>query len=261
MTSSSRKTDPLHGWLSENVRLTAFTNQPYTSAARSWWEKCVGQDATEFSEKPTRGEIVARLDSPDGSFKTSLSVSPTRIDWQTEALPIYSDAKRFGELPNCGTFSEALARLDGVAQRWLPIASPITRLAFGCVLLQPVGDKNEGYSELGKFLNFLKIDAKGSQDLLYQINRPRTQKVTGKKVVINRLSRWSVGELRPISISIGSEGVAPVEDGPSMSFIRLQMDMNTVGEPNVTFDPAAASEIWPTLLEFAREIVAKGDVP
>jgi hypothetical protein len=51
------------------------------------------------------------------------------------------------------------------------------RLGFAPTLLAPVRDRVEGYDLLSKLLPAVRIDAANSEDMFWQINRPRKSKV------------------------------------------------------------------------------------
>jgi len=134
---------------------------------------------------------------------------------------------------------------------------PLTRLAFGVVMSFPVKDREQGYKALAKLLP-LPIDAEGSSDLFYQINRPRRVAVGSEEYSINRLSKWMVAQLSGLLLQgAGAESFALL---PTF-VVKVELDINTTPASDRRFDSGKAAQMLECLEELAKEISTRGDIP
>jgi hypothetical protein len=116
----------------------------------------------------------------------------------------------------------------------------------------------EGYRLLSKLLHSIEVDPENSEDIFWQINRPRASKsISGR---INRLSKWSVLQTRAMTIQVGGEASIAASAGPSQFAVRVDLDVNTPpSDESLPPDqiPLILDELWNS----ADEIAANGDVP
>ena len=101
----------------------------------------------------------------------------------------------------------------------------ISRLAFGTVAICPTSSRESGYRELSPYLPTFQLDAEGSSDFSYQINRPRQIAVDKKSCKVNRLGRWSVSAVRSVQMML-SEGSHPKSHAtPAFHAVRVEVDI------------------------------------
>ncbi len=129
-------------WLIESLRFTGFFS-PAATIEQDWWRRVVGGP----SEAQT---IRARI----GGYQETglvdhrrllLSVEPTRVDWRFTPARANVDA---GALSLLGSISENTRTFCQLMNRWLEIAPPMVRLAFGAALVIEVADPGRGYDLL-----------------------------------------------------------------------------------------------------------------
>jgi hypothetical protein len=151
-----------------------------------------------------------------------------------------------------GIFIDAMDRL--------PSAYPNTkRIAFAGVAELEVADRATGYRKASDYLPF-DVDAETSSEFAYQINRPRSSCVLNG-LSINRVSRWSVGMFRHVTIQVSPGGISAAPTPPDPKYhLRLEFDINT----DPTFAGVLERAIFPHLMrelvQFGEEIVQQGDL-
>jgi hypothetical protein len=157
----------LEGWQAESFRLTAFPS-PAAAPTTDWWVELLREPP---EQKTSRLKGVVRRE--EGDFKEGrlvLEVQSMRVDWHYAlSQQAHLEAEGFGTL---GPFPAALEPFQDLMLRWLEIAPPLQRLAFGVALILPTEDLAASYQQLAAYLPF-RVDTEGASDFLYQINRPR----------------------------------------------------------------------------------------
>lgn len=257
------KTAQALNWEAESLRLTAFVHPSAQVKPHGWWAALTGLDPENRTEKPSRGELSESGNYLKGSL--SLLVQPGRVDWfllpVQPADPIALDISQ----SSLGDFSPAVWSFVELMAKWLPSSPPTIRLAFGGVLNRRVSGKTDGYKELSKFMNFVKID-EASTDFFYQINRPRTVNF-GKNFLINRLSKWSVGAAQLLRVAMPA---SPIVSGPAMIYTpadsvifncRLELDISTPGQLQDEIPAHLLAPILQGLVKLGEEISVRGDIP
>jgi hypothetical protein len=146
------------------------------------------------------------------------------------------------------------------AKKWLTVAPPFLRIAYGLILVRPVAGRREGYLELTKYLPAVEIDAENSSDLSYQINRPRAlTSLTDEKA--NRLSKWSVGLLVVDAFAMSAARQGGRRDRVSEEHnCRVELDMNTSAERTEPLPNERVLAVFEELVGLAAEIAEKGDI-
>lgn len=193
-------------WSVESLRVTAFPvrGTPILSPD-IWWETAAGHPPDTTTKKPKEGLAQASGDILDGKIHMSITCMPERIDWQWQ-----SSEKNLAILgfPVLGDFKVLLEDFVNIVKNWLQSEClPLQRLAFGSVLLHEVENKIEGYLELTRLLPSVQIDAEGSTDFGYSINRPRPSKLGIEGLLINRLSKWHLIAVRTLRIPNDNQDV------------------------------------------------------
>jgi hypothetical protein len=243
-------------WTAESLRLTAFSTTPVTERV-NWWHDLFG-DAPETSTVSKKSGIAEVQEAgPLKPGRLALRIQINRIDWVWS--PSEEQAPDFW--PSLGTFTEVVEGFVPLMQKWLAIAPPLNRLAFGAVLMMPVDSREHGYRLLGeRYLPALKIDPVGSSDLNYQINRPRPSR-TLPNLAINRLSKWSVLFVRRHLLGVQGDTMRTDKGEEPRHFCRLELDLNTA--PIFDRDLAGSSlgPAFDELRALALEIAERGDIP
>jgi hypothetical protein len=245
-------------WRVESLRVTAFPSPTTRLDDTQWWPTVFGQPAeTRVSRPRLAGYQEA---GPFERGKAILTVAPARIDWHFAPVEPVADADPVALL-NVGSLSEAIPPFFGIMSRWLPLAPDLQRLAFGATILLPSADAPDAYKHLQRLIPSVRIDGRSS-DLLYQINRPRASRSGIANIQINRLSKWSVGLLQRVLLSVTPTGVQQImQEANATTVIRLELDTNTAPSFVGNLPRERLSEILDELADLAVEIAIRGDIP
>ncbi len=254
---TSPSTPPERLWYANTLRLTAFPSPSTQFNATGQWERVVGQAPDSQTIQPARGIVEETGKFDDGQLQ--LMAQPVRIDWNY-VIGNFPDPN--APLSNVEvSFAVALQSFFRVAECWLRIGLGIKRLAFGAILTRPAQNRADGYREIATYLNNnVKLDPEGSSDFSYQINRPR--KLTGEpQIKVNRLSKWSVGQVQFTQIAV-NPGMSPyVTTGEPVLSLRLELDINTDADYQGDLPQENLTDLFHRLTGEAIEIADKGDVP
>lgn len=247
----------LEAWQAQILRLTAFPSPAAQVTEPSWWTDLVGQPPETRTLQPKRGG-----QHEEGRFegrKLVLRVEPTRIDWLFTPIDDGEEGEIFSTI---GTFPESLTAFLRLMFHWFEIETCplVQRLAFGAILLQPVEDRQAGYRLVSTYLPSVQLDAEGSSDFLYQINRPRNSDSGITALRVNRLSKWSVAARRRAEFSLGPGGVGYFP-GQEHFACCLELDINTVADFQGELHREQLPRIFEELVELGKEIAAEGDIP
>jgi hypothetical protein len=107
----------------------------------------------------------------------------------------------------------------------------------------------------------MKLDAEGSSDFLYRINRRRLSQSGIENLQINRLSTWSVARAEYQAFALESGGIPRVIRGEPIFACRVELDVNTAAEFEGKLLPDQSLKIFTELIELAHEILLEGDRP
>lgn len=244
-------------WEVENLRLTVFPtpNQQFTNSA-NWWEGVAGSDPETISQQPKNA--LTQYSGPFGdNAKLTLTIRPDRIDWLLTVNDTQLETEFF---PIIATIEKVLPPILSALENWLVHeCPPCLRIGWGAVLLLPVRDKVEGYNRIGEYLPEVKLDAENSTDFTYSINRPRKSKLVND-VTINRLSRWSVINIKRFQLPglVNNQFPAPILE--ERHACRLEMDVNSSQECQKQFSKEEILNITNELVSLADEIAKNGDI-
>ena len=246
------------GWDAEILRATAFYNpdEPVTDAARVW-EVVTGQTPDRVSSRPREG-----AQSAEGGVQDSVLVVNTqvgRIDLNLRPMPPAPNVRMDGFL-TLGPFPDLLPRFVAAAENWLRESPSCIRLAFGSVLLREAESISTGNEEINRLLPSVQIDASGSTDFFYQINR-RRRSLSTSGVLVNRLSKWSVMQGGSVDLVAGLGPGIQVSSGQAFYGCRLELDVNTIGPRNHPIPKAKTTDLFKELTNLGKEIAEKGDIP
>ncbi len=255
-TPNSQRTAPLTSLHAETLRLTAFPLPTTRLGETSWWNDLVGTQPERKVSRPRKEEY--REEGPYKDRNLVLQVQLNRIDWNL--LQIADKLKEPEALPSIGPFLDSLEVFVPLILRWLEMAPPIQRLAFGAVLLVPVGDRQEGYQQISAYLPSVQLDPKRSGDFFYQINRPRPSTSGISGLTINRLSRWSVASFKKVEYVIGPQSTQQFP-GEETVASRIELDISTAADFQDELPRERLPAILKELVNLGEEIAHKGDIP
>lgn len=245
-----------------DLRVTLFHSGEVVIDPTGTWERVVGAKPDSCRSNPKTGQLVEIGTYGDSQLELVFASEPSegRLEWHLRAPDLFeSQHASFDETPRV-----LLQLMDKYIQT-LSIQF-VQRAALGVSVLRGVENLSQGYSEISKYLPF-QVDYADCSDFLYQINRKRPSKVLlGTEV--NRLMKWSVVVMgRRILRLTGSRLaetmvrdaliVKPVDDQVALN---LELDINTATNEDSSLDVGKLSGLLKEFAEFAREIVAKGDV-
>lgn len=241
-------------WQAQAARLTAFPVPETKLSAVDWWERLLPEQPSETSTKHAKTGIYEE----EGDFESGrlmLRVQRLRVDWNYSA----NITEAAEEIPTLGPFPDTTTNFCSLMYRWFEIAPPISRLAFGAVLIQPVEDRPKGYELITNYVKALQIDTEHSSDLLYQINRPRPSK-TISDLTLNRLSKWSTLLVQGVSIHLRGGVVQPGVVADTLHAGRLELDINTSEEFSAELPKAQLADLLSEFVELGTEIASVGDI-
>jgi hypothetical protein len=246
--------------LIESLRLTAFTGAA-SAKEITWWSDITGKQPEARTARPPMGFL-----QETGMFEGRtliLTIQPGRVDWVLNPGP--SDVERKSdELSSIGRFPSALSAFVPPMLHWLSLGPPISRLGYGATLLEPAADRVAGYKRLAEFLPTVRIDPAGSEDFLYQINRPRPSALGIANLRINRLSAWSVAAVQKFSVAFAfPQHSLPAQSqlGDILMAVRIGLDISTPANFQGDLPQEALGSILEELVGLASEIALRGDVP
>lgn len=243
-------------WRVEALRLSAFFVSSSQVDPSNWWETVVGDPPENRNVQPKAG--TRQEEGPYGGGRLILTVQPNRADWLfVPAFDQQTGGPAFDQLP---LYDAALGTFLQITERWLETSSSLSRLAFGAILDIPVQDRPTGYRQLTRYLRNVQIDPDNSSDFLYQINHPRESKKT-PGLLINRLSKWAVALAKFSQVAMGPTLLEYIISGDERCFARLELDINTAPERQVTISEKQLPSLFSELVELATEIAIRGDVP
>jgi len=246
-------------WEVSTLRLTAFPDPAIEFDHSSWWIDVAREpaDTRVIEQKRERH----RDEGPVEGGMLVLEVQRGRIDWLFHAPEPDPEMDR---IPSMGDLPRVLETFCELMSRWFEVneCPTVTRLAFGAVLLYPVGDRETGYRQLAPYLPSVQLDPAGSSDFSYQINRSRDSISGIAGLRINRLSRWSVLRFGRISLllrpAVTELRSVPVQDHFAC---RLELDINTYADYREALGREQLPRVFQELVALGREIVANGDIP
>lgn len=248
-------------WQTESLRFTAFPVGGAAKLDESWWQAVTGQPPETKTVQPN----VLAENGPirDGRYRLVLNCIPGRIDWVLTGNNPPNGAPD-GAFPLAGLLEEALDSFQELIAPWLPSCPDVQRLAFGVVVLHPVSTVPEGYRLLQNYLPDLKLDADGSSDFSYSINRPRPSSVGIDGLLVNRLSKWGVVRIQRMrlmaSLGVGAPLLQQIELGGDFTAARLELDLSTSADFTKALPRENLPALWKELVGFCVELTDKGDV-
>ena len=237
-------------WLVQVLRFTAFPQYNDRAKEEGWWEVVVGAPADSRTIKPK--ENLFQDDGEFGDGRLSLAIRPGRVDWVWSAN-VFADLTAV-TIPSLGSFPKTLGTFRETIDKWVDIAPPLVRLAFGTILDQQAQDKLSTYNLLQSYLPAVKLTPESSSDFVYQINRPRNSQAA-PGYTINRISKWM--GMRGV-ISVNENGVVLSKE---FNVARLEIDASSQIDANVPIEKSKVQPLLHELIGTTEEIIRTGDKP
>jgi len=244
-------------WQIEMLRLTAFQIPPSSVSNPEWWKIVTGEEPEIVSSRLKEGTHAE--EGPFCNGKLVNQIKPNRIDW---LLTSGREQKDLGSMV-VGPFSETLKAFLSLMSKWLGSATcpTVYRLAFGAVLLLPVGSLSAGYKKLVPLLPSVELKTEKASDFMYQINRPRNSHSGVPGMEINRLSKWSVATTFGVGFWFSPKGVETTHREEEQFACRLEIDINTRPSEYQPLPKEKSNTLLEELAELGKEIATKGDIP
>jgi len=241
-------------WRAASLRLTAFPSLTMDAPAEDWIRELTGQPPEQITRKRT-GQIEGL--GLFGTRKLTLNVEPVKIEWQLR--PAVEDFTDDNEIATLGSFSQAFDDFLEMMLKWLDNQPfEFDRIAFGCELMIPVENQPDGYKILAPYLHNVKFISEDFTDFLYQINRPRENGVGIEGLLINRLSKWSVGKY--VRMAILANGQLMPLSNEDRFFCRLELDINTSQHFKGALPSIKINAVFHELVDLGRGIAIQGDI-
>lgn len=186
-------------WQPGLLRVTAFYSVPLDLRTVDWWERLTGHPSETRNVRSGTGQLLEEGTVDGRLFR--LVVQPARVDWLL--LPVEEeDGSLFSLL---GNFEECTFSFTKLVSEWFEQAPALTRLAFGTQLFIPTADQGQALRIIADLLPHVKIDWRGAENFLLQINRPQPcETLPGQW--INRLAKYETVVRRNVVALLSVEG-------------------------------------------------------
>ena len=244
-------------WDVQSLRATTFHPRAIDlQLGTQWWETVVGESPEQVLIRPK--EKLARLSGVLDENQVALMVRPERVDWGIQAA-VEDSSEEGQDIETLGHLANAIDAYSKLFDNWLGISPDVLRLAFGAVLVRKIEDHASANRVFSRFLPDVTLDEMGSEDFLYQINRPReSHRMPGLR--INRLTKWSVMQFGTISLEFGPSS-GHLTSGPQGLACQLELDINTPAKSTEVFLQEEVGLLFQELVELGKELAREGDIP
>jgi hypothetical protein len=240
-------------WETESLRASLFSDQTLAVTDDDW--RAVSKQTENYSRQTTAGGQIYTGNSELGQL--TLSGINKRVDLLLSfALP--TGPAEIG-LPTIGRWTVVREKFAKLTVDWLAgLEFPITRIAFGAVLLFPTDSPLSTYTTLQRLLASVSIDPENMKELVFRVNWPVASKSV-RNLMINRITNWSA-----IQLVFASVEVAPSPSATATTqryAVRLELDHNTDAANTKPFDRAQILSLYEELMSAASENAVKGERP
>ena len=243
-------------WDVESLRVTIFHPLSVRVADRTGlWEEVVGDPPNSIDSRPR--DQLTRVTGNTQKGNLLLLIRDTRIDWQIQPL-----APPFQQTSRASTSidpADMLSVITHAVQLSLQTVSVVGRFAFAPVLFREVPDVPTGLQQLSHYLPHLTLDAEGSADFIYQINRKRRSAAIRRRD-INRLARWSVEEIGSLALRVVAGQPNIYGDSGTHFARKLVLDINTTPQTSAIANDKI-SGLFDEMVNMSSELATRGDVP
>lgn len=256
MANQSIQSTDNSDWLGEVFRLTVFFVTPGKVDTSDWWQFVTGELPETRNSQPKIGVLQEEGEFNGG--RLVLTTQPDRADWLF--LPSFDKGMGMPDFGHLSPYTSSTDIFTKFALNWFTKAPPLSRIAFGMVLHRPVPDRLTGYRELAKYLAMVQIDPENSSDFLYQINRRRFSRII-PSLPLNRLTKWTVANIDSGQFAMGLGIPLQTVEFTNRHFVRLELDVNSAQEFRKQLPPDKIQGIFEELMNLAKELADKGDIP
>lgn len=243
-------------WQVETLRITVFPVDNENVSPSELWSKHFGATEPEVHIEPgSRNQRNAEY----GNGDIYLIKTPSQIDWRYVLPP--DTATYENNMPVWGDLDFELTSFVDFSKSFLqnPAVLPVSRLAFGAVLMETTLNANSTHRHLKRYLP--KLDLEDSADFGYTISRRRTSEVVND-LLINRLNRWHVATLNRNTSTLDPAADAEEHRLERFFAARLELDINTVPlVDECKLNSTLLPDLFDELVRMGLEIASKGDVP
>lgn len=242
-------------WQTHQLRLTLFSKD-FLTPSEAIWKLITGQEEAEQRIAIPGGKQYV------GSFldgALAVGIAANRLDI---VLSHGGEPNADAELPCFGSFSHCLKEFVDASHRvFADLKNPINRIAFGGVLMCPMGTREESYETIGKLVPSLKVDPNGMRELLFRVNWPAKSK-SEVGLEINRLTTWSTLAISRGSFNVSNESQLNVmASSKTVYATRLDIDHNTTQSRADEFETSKIPTIFSELVDLALENASAGERP
>ena len=245
-------------WKAEGLRVTTFHDVGVIAkGVEQLWEAITREKPEQLTSRPREGLTVA--EGPYGGNTLQCIYRADRVDWNLQPVTPPPNIPIEGFM-SMGLFPGVLPSFLDVARKWLEESPPVTRLAFGSLLLIETEDLPDAYRRLGALLPAVRLDADGSSDFFYQINRRRIS-ASDPRILVNRLSKWSVMQGGAVALAVVGNAVPQLSRSPDYFACRLELDINSAGPLSSSMPEAGVTQLFEEFVSLGKEIAQKGDIP
>ncbi|AZV21109.1 hypothetical protein [Mesorhizobium sp. M7A.F.Ce.TU.012.03.2.1] len=237
-------------WCVESMRLSVFCPDAPTGTEADW-KILTGQDEAEFRQNVPGGKVYA------GNFglgRITLGFGPGRVDVVIGKAP--SSSPDEATLPTFAAWQSAVDEFEPLSTNYLAgFSKPVTRVAFGAVILSIEDDEPSVNSFLQNFISSVKI-RKDTEDFLYRVNLPTVSRIDGSP--LNRITTFGSMKMQSGALKMdGSEASLVLHQ--QLFAARLELDHSTSATNAKPFPPSLLIPIWKELVGLARENVDVGE--
>jgi len=239
-------------WEAESLRVSLFSSVP-TRLSDEDWETLTGQTEDYNRQAVSGAGFVYTGKVKDNQL--ALSGISTRVNIvQSSGVPAQPES-----LPTMGPWEQVRDRFVDFTSAWIEGKKfPVTRIAFGAVLLYPVATRVASYEGLRDLLSSVTVDPEVMRELTYRINWPTKSSVVAG-LHANRITSWSAVNIVQANLEFAPRPTATASlQGYA---IRLEIDNSTDEMRSDPFDQSQVIAIYRELVSFASENAAKGERP
>ena len=244
-------------WDVESLRVSIFhpTSVLHRPSRTDLWNKVTSLEPESIDSRPREG--VTRAIGGIGGNSLILSIQEGRLDWLVHPMAVVPNQRKGAPL-TLKDVRDVLPILQRAIGCSLETVSPIQRLAFAPVLVKQAPDLTLALSHLSGYLPRLNLDGLDGFDFVYQINR-RRQSASVRHARVNRIAKWSTGEVGSVDIQMRPSGT-PLVQTTAVGFIRkLELDVNTTPETGAMSNDKIPI-LFDELVTLAIELATDGDV-
>jgi len=248
-------------WEVQILRFTGFLPPSFKANHKAWWKIITGDEPENRIEKPKENLIEDsgrfNLGLNEGNLK--LTIKPDRIDLLYDSIINLKSP----EIPSLGNYGQIVNNyIENIISKLILDTNdfpPLTRLAFGAVLFQPVETVENIFELLSSYIKCIDFDSVSKNtDFQYNTNRPRDVEIDGNQITINRLMKWNARISQLIKFN-PSTNIPQVSSYPA-GF--LELDINTAVKKDLqqSFEGDFTINVSKELVSLANEISREGDI-